>query len=218
MKQRRILIASREPIVGYGLKHLINHQPDLMVCGETQNPSEILEMVEMDCPDLALIGLAWHSKSPFSLIQELTKKFPSLQILVFSRHKASAYGHRAIRVGAGGFVEKQDSIADILVAIRVLLGQEKKVHRKQGILKIQGSNHQASKGNEAFVNNLSNRELEVFHLLGKGFTARQVAEALHISVKTVDTHRDSLKRKVGATSISQLIQKAVAWALFEAAS
>lgn len=215
--KNRVLLAISEPIVGYGLLHLINHEPDLIVCGETQQSSELVMMLEIESPDLVIVDLAWNSSGPFSLLRELKLKFPSVRLLVISRYNSTIYAHRALRVGAGAYVRKQDGISHLLVAIRQLLDAGKGFKKKMKTLQLEGPPSQETQDNHSLVASLSNRELEVFHLLGKGFTARQIAERLHVSTKTIETHRESLKRKVKATSISQLIQKAVEWSLVQTA-
>jgi len=210
--KRRILLVDDHPIVRQGLVELINRQKNLVVCGETGSGREAPELARRLNPDLAVIDVSLKDASGIQLLKTLKLQRPHLPLLVLSMHEESLYAERALRAGAMGYIMKQEASEIILKAIHsALLGEiylsdrikEKLLHHL-----VEGKS-----GRQGFsVDLLSDRELEIFQLIGNGFGTRQIAEKLHLSVKTIESYRESLKQKLQLKDKSELVQQAIHWA------
>jgi DNA-binding NarL/FixJ family response regulator len=210
--RRRILLVDDHPIVRQGLAELINRQKNLVVCGETGSGREAPELARRLDPDLAVIDVSLKDASGIQLLKTLKLQRPRLPLLVLSMHEEGLYAERALRAGAVGYIMKQEASEIILKAIHSVLQGEIYLsdHIKEKLLHhlVEGKS-----GKPGFcVDLLSDRELEIFQLIGNGFGTRQIAEKLHLSVKTIESYRESLKQKLQLKDRSELVQQAIHWA------
>ncbi len=216
-KRRRILVVDDHPIVRKGLIQLIDHQPDMTVSDEAENAYQALGIISNACPDLALVDITLKGVNGIKLIEDIARKYPQLPVLVVSMHDESLYAERSFRAGAQGYIMKQEDDVTLLAAIRQVLDGGVWVSErmtKSLVLTF------ANKGDaeRSPIDLLTNRELEVFGLIGQGLETREIADILCRSVKTIETHRGRIKRKLNVRNNAQLVQKAVAWTLRETAS
>jgi DNA-binding NarL/FixJ family response regulator len=207
----KILLVDDHPLVREGLANLIRQQPDLEVCGEAGNEPEALELVRTVQPDVAIVDISLENGSGIELIKGIKALQPAVTVLVLSMHDESLYAERALRAGARGYIMKREAAKKIIQGIRsVLAGQ------------LYVSNTIAAMMNEKFVQGrtattvspveqLSNRELEVFQLLGLGHNTRQIADHLHVGFKTVQAYCARIKEKLQLANINELLREAVRW-------
>lgn len=211
-KKYRIILVEDHPIVRQGLAQLINHQPGLSVVGEAESAAKALDLVRATKPDLVILDVSLPKTSGLELIKQLKSEKPTLPMLVISMHDETLYAERALRAGARGYVMKKEPSEKMLLAInRVLKGEIYVSDRmKQKMLQHLVSN-QVPDENSSPLDHLSDRELEVFQLLGNGFATRQIAEQLNLSIKTIESYRENLKLKLNVKSGAELIQHAIQW-------
>ena len=208
---KRILIVDDHPMMRQGLAQLIGNEPDLIVCCEAENAHQALDAIQNQAPDLVLADITLPDKSGIELIKDIQAMYPGLAVLVISMHDESLYAERVLRAGGRGYIMKQEGGRKLLEAIRHVLTGQIYVSEKMSakILEIfSGRRLEASKSP---VENLTDREFEVFQLIGQGKGTRQIAEKLHLSVKTVEVHRVNVKAKLKLESSSELIRFAVRW-------
>jgi len=210
--RRRILLVDDHPIVRKGLVDLINRQKNLVVCGETGSGREAPELARRLDPDLAVIDVSLKDASGIQLLKTLKLQRPQLPLLVLSMHEEGLYAERALRAGAMGYIMKQEASEIILKAIHSALQGEIYLsdHIKEKLLHHLVEGKSGKKGFS--VDLLSDRELEIFQHIGNGFGTRQIAEKLHLSVKTIESYRESLKQKLQLKDRSELVQQAIHWA------
>jgi DNA-binding NarL/FixJ family response regulator len=212
-QKRRIFLVDDHPLVREWLTNLINQQADLEVCGEAESAGDALAGIAARLPNLAVIDISLNAASGLELIKDLCIQHPSVAPLVLSMHEEALYAERAMRAGARGYVRKRETSKNILAAIRRVL--EGGIYISERL-----SNAMALKflkGQEAVslarsrVEQLSDRELEVFQLLGQGRGTSQIAEQLHISLKTVQAYCVRAKEKLGLTTAAELLREAILW-------
>jgi len=210
--KRRVLLVDDHPIVRHGLGLLIDQEEDLMVCGETSSAVETLDNFEMMEPDIAVVDISLQGTSGLELTKALKEIQPSLPILVLSMHDESLYAERALRSGARGYVMKQESAETVLAAIRKVLsgGVYLSERLSSQILRefVDGTEAQVEKFG---IETLSDRELEVFELIGRGHSTRDVANRLGLSVKTIETHRAHVKQKLKIDTATERVHRAFHW-------
>ena len=207
--QFRVLIVDDHPILRQGLSMLINGQSDLTVCAEAANGLEALAAVKAGKPDLAIVDISMNGMNGVELIKRIRMLSEPCHIIVLSMHDEKAYAERALRAGARGYVMKQDVQGNMLLAIRKVLAGEIWVSPSMTSRLI--SKLVTGSGTAASVSLLSDRELEVYTLIGKGSSAQEIAEELCISVRTVGSHRDHIKRKLDLKNTRALILYAGEW-------
>ena len=210
-KKSRILLVDDHPLLLDGMTQLINEQPDLQVCGEAGDRASALAMLDNVQPDLAVVDLSLKDQSGLELIKDFKVRAPGLLILVLSLHDEQLYAERALRAGARGYIMKREAAPKVLEAIRHILGGGVYASEKivAGILnKVTGRPFTSTPSALAA---LSDRELDVMLLVGKGYGTQQIANQLHISGKTVETHRANIKLKLKLNSGSELLQTAIRW-------
>src|SRR5260370_22620279 len=210
-KRTRLLIVDDHPITRAGLVHLINRQPDMVVCGEAKNAAEALNAVDADKPDLVLADITLPGKSGLELIKDIKAIQPGLPTLVISMHDESLYAERFLRAVARGDITKHEGGEKLMQAIRHVLSGQIYVSEKMSahILKILSGGQAAPV--RSLIAQLSDREFEVFELLGEGVSAHEIARRLHISTKTVDAHRANIKTKLIIKTTSEPISYAARW-------
>ncbi len=207
----RILLVDDHPIMRRGLAELINLEKDLMVCGEADGVQEALELIKLHKPDLALVDLSLKNESGLNLIKDINTRFPAVLMLVLSMHDEAFYAERALRAGAKGYIMKQQATDQVLVAIRRILAGEVYLSDLMSSKVLRKVIGEKSHKTYSPVERLSDRELEVFKLIGTGLGTRQIAERLSRSVKTVETYREHIKLKLDLKDSSELIQNAIQW-------
>ena len=205
----QVLIVDDHPILRQGLAMLINGQSDLMVCAEAENGREALAIIEAEKPDLAIVDISMNGMNGIELIKRISTLPEPCQVIVLSMHEEKVYAERALRAGAKGYVMKQDVQGNMLLAIRKVMDGEIWV---SGAMMTRLISKMVT-GTEAAasVSLLSDRELEVFTLMGRGRSAHEIAEELYISVRTVDSHREHIKKKLDLKNVRALILYAGEW-------
>jgi len=207
----RVMIVDDHPIFREGLRQIINAEPDLEVSSEAASAAQALAVASEHRPDIALVDLTLDQSSGLDLLKDLNLRWAGLPMLVLSNHDENLYAERCVRAGARGYVMKDRPPAELVAAVREVL--EGKFHLSHGIThrilaKLgQGTGRIAGDVTEE----LSDRELQVFELYGRGRTTRQIADVLHLSVKTVESHRDHIKQKLGFPDSAALVHAAVHW-------
>ena len=195
-----------------GLVQLINNEPDLEVNGESETAEQALSLIEQSLPDLILADISLTGKSGLELIKDVQAMHRNLPVLVISMHDESLYAERVLRAGGRGYIMKQEGGKQIMQAIRhVLSGQIYVSPKMSGKILELFSGHRAESASSS-VEGLTDREFEVFQLIGRGKGTRQIAEQLHLSVKTVEVHRQHIKEKLKLTDAPALARYAVRWA------
>lgn len=211
MTKRRLFIIDDHPVFREGLVRIINQEKDLTVCGEASDAAEALRQIEAMKPDMAMIDISLEGMNGIDLTKTLRNRFPSLKLLILSMHPESLYAERALRAGANGYVMKRESGRKLLSAIRHVLEGKTHISPELNELLLQTLSHPEKNKKTSAVGQLSDRELEVFQLIGQGFSTRQIAEKLNVSMKTVETHREHIKEKMSLSSTSDLVQRAIHW-------
>jgi len=207
--QTGVLIVDDHKVLRQGLAKLINQEKDLHVCGETENAQQALDAIETLKPDVILVDISLPGMNGIEFIKNVKARHPNLPMLVLSMHDESLYAERALRAGALGYIMKKSSGEDVLEALRKARHGEFHVSGKVGVTMFQKFlGHQQVK-NSSPVSVLSDRELEVFELIGRGRGTREIAESLHLSIKTIDSHRAHIKEKLKLATATELIQHAV---------
>lgn len=187
---------------------LINQEQDMEVCGEADNIQAAMGVVEAAQPDVAVVDITLKGSSGLELIKDLKSRDLDLPVLVLSMHDESLYAERAIRAGARGYITKDEASEDVMSAIRVVLGGNIYVS-SEFASKMLDRLSQKGSIKEPAINLLADRELEVFQMIGTGHSTREIAETLHLGIKTVDTYRERIKQKLGLKNAAELSQAAV---------
>ena len=210
-EKARVVIVDDHPIVRHGISRLLNREEDLCVTGEAENSAEALKLLEADLPDVALIDLVLDGESGLDLIAEIRTRWPKLPLLVVSMHDAPDYLERVLRSGAQGFVNKKESISRLPDAIRRVLSG--KTYIGEDMMEVLARSLASDEPDEEEkISDLSEREIEVLELIAQGYRPRQIAETLHVSPKTVNSHRENMKRKLELANTAELDQFAIRWA------
>jgi DNA-binding NarL/FixJ family response regulator len=210
-RKRQVLLVEDHPIVRQGLEQTINHEPDLQVCGAAESAEQALELIGTAHPDLLLLDISLQGTNGLDVLKVVRHQNPELRVLILSMHDERVYAMRALGEGAAGYVMKEAATENVLGAIRKVLGGDVYLSpqmEKRSMQQFVGR-RSASKGTP--LEHLSKRELEVFDLIGQGQRTRQIAEALHVSVKTVESHRQHIKEKLGLNDGHELVQHAIQW-------
>ncbi len=209
--KKRVLLVDDHPFMRVGLAALIERQPDLIVCGEAGNPTEAFQQVAATKPDLVLTDLTMPGRSGLEFIKDLLAAAPGLSVLVISMHDESVYAERALRAGARGYIMKEAGGERLMTAIRRVLGGEVYVSPGMSARLLESLSGVRPRGSSSPIKKLSDREFEVFQLIGQGKSTRDIAAQLHLSPKTVDVHRANIKEKLELRDATALIRHAVRW-------
>lgn len=209
--QTRIFLVDDHPIVIEGLTQLIQQQPDLTVCGGAPDSQSAMTAVAAVKPDLAIIDISLKRGSGLDLIKSLQQRFPKLLILVLSMHDESLYAERALRAGARGYMTKQEAPEKLISAIRRILAGEVYLDERTTSKFVSQWLHTPPRKEPSLISSLSDRELEVFQLIGEGHGTREIAEMLHLSVKTIEAYREHIKDKLNLQNATELVQHAIQW-------
>jgi len=209
----KILVVDDHPIVRKGLENLINYEKDLMVCQQVEDAHEAMKAIDKLKPDIVIVDISLKDKNGLELIKSIKIQHPDLPILALSMHDESLYAERVIRAGAKGYIMKQQATENIVKAIRkVLNGQPYLSDRMTAKMMHKLVGRKKEKTEASITELLSDRELEVFLLIGKGYGTRQIANRLHLSVKTIESYRAHIKEKLSLSSATELLQYAIQWA------
>lgn len=210
--KRTVLIVDDHPIVRQGLAQLINQEHDLEVCGQAEDAHEAMQAIRKLQPDLVIVDISLKDTSGMELIKDLKIQRPDLPVLTLSMHDEEVYGERALRAGAKGYIMKQEATEKVVTAIRRVLAGEVYVSNGMAarmVSRLVGGGERKKAGSP--LDSLSDRELEVFRFIGEGFSTREMAEKLHLSVKTIETYRAHLKDKLGLQDAGELLRAAIQW-------
>jgi DNA-binding NarL/FixJ family response regulator len=210
-KATRVMIVDDHPMTRDGLVHLINREPDLEVAWEAENAAQALEIAAAEQPDLALVDITLPDKGGIDLIKDLKALRPEMKVLVISMHDESLYAERALRAGARGYITKQEGGAKLMQAIRQVLGGQIYVSERTSARIVEIFSGQSAGGTQSPVAQLSDREFEIFQLIGEGLSASEIGDRLHISAKTVEAHRVNIKTKLKVGTAAELISYAARW-------
>jgi DNA-binding NarL/FixJ family response regulator len=207
----RILIVDDHPIVRLGIRQMLAAERDLEVCGEAASADAAREFIERAAPDLAIVDLSLEQGSGLSLIRRLRESVPALPVLVLSMHDEALFAERVLRAGARGYIMKREAITGLVGAIRQVLSGRIYVseHMAQTVLERLGQEGAAPDNPLA---TLTDRELEVFDLIGRGLNTAAIAEQLGVSIKTIETYRSNIKTKLNLKDATELIRFAATWA------
>jgi DNA-binding NarL/FixJ family response regulator len=207
----RILLVDDHPVVRESLKTMILREPDLTVCGEAEDREQALDFAAAAEPHLAIVDLTLKNSHGLELIKDLGNRWPKIKILVLSMQDEALYAERVIRAGARGYITKQQAPGEILLAIRKILGGEIYWSEKAAA-RVASKVARSSRSRANFsVEGLTDREVQVFELLGAGQSTHQIAAALHINASTVETYRGRIKEKLNLKNALELLQYAIRW-------
>jgi DNA-binding NarL/FixJ family response regulator len=202
-------------MVRRGILETISDEPDLIACGQAADVREALELLKTQHPDLVIVDISLRGGNGLDLIRQIKVRKPDAAILVLSMHDESLFAERAVAAGASGYLNKAEPSESLLPAIRQVLRGElalsKRVTDRVVKRALDGAGPAAASGNGGLTS-LSNREMEVFQHIGQGLPVREIAERLFVSVKTVETHREHVKRKLGLKNSVELVRYATLWA------
>ena len=208
---RTVLIVDDHPIVRQGLAQLIEQERDLHVCGQAEDAHEAMQVIRTLKPDMVIVDISLKDTSGMELIKDLKVRHADLPILTLSMHDESVYAERSLRAGARGYIMKQEATEKVITAIRRVLAGEVYVSDTVATRMVSRLAAGAGAASASPLESLSDRELEVFRLIGEGNGTRQVAEKLHLSVKTIETYRAHIKEKLGFKDANELFRAAIEW-------
>jgi len=210
-RKKRVLIVDDHPIFRFGLAGLISERPQLEVCGHADSAPIALDAMRRLKPDLVLLDLSLRGTNGIELIKLMKAEEPDLPILVISMHDEAVFGLRALKAGALGYVMKAEAMNHVAEAISKVLQGKIYISPRFGENLIFKAVQSMEAGTGSPVDALSDRELEVLQLLGKGHSTRSIAETLHLSVKTIETHRAHIKEKLGFQDSEDMVKFAIDW-------
>jgi DNA-binding NarL/FixJ family response regulator len=209
--RKKVLLVDDHPFMRAGLAQLIERQPDLAVCGEAGNPIKAMREIARDLPDLVLTDVTMPGRSGLDFIKDLCALHPGMPILVVSMHDEALYAERAIRAGARGYIMKEAGGDNLLAAVRRVLAGEVYVSARMASRLLDNLSNRRPRGSHSPIEALTDREFEVFQLIGRGLNTRDIATQLHLSPKTVDVHRGHIKEKLALDDATALVRHAVRW-------
>jgi len=209
--RKRVLIVDDQPIMRQGLAQLLNHERDLRACCEAETAAQALQLAAEKKPDLVLLDISLPDRSGLELIKDLRALHAGLPVLVVSMHDELVFAERALRAGARGYIMKQESAKRVMQAIRRVLSGQIYVSERMSVKILEIFSGQRSQGSRSPIDRLSDREFEVFQLIGQGKSTREIADWLRLSAKTVEVHRIHIREKLQLRSAAELIRHAVCW-------
>lgn len=210
-KKYRVLLVDDHPVVRQGLALLIEREPDLCVCGEADGAHSAYHAITTLRPDLVVLDISLSGPDGLDVLKEIRTKTTNLPVLILSMHDESIYAERAMRAGANGYIMKQEATEKVLVAIRRILQGDVYLSDRLTSTLLQQYVRGTSPAKSSPLLNLTDRELEVFRLIGEGHGTRQIAEELHLSVKTIESYQAHIKEKLALRNARELVQHAIEW-------
>lgn len=209
----KVLVVDDHPIVRQGLTLLINREPDLIVCGEAEDAHTAMLSLTVTRPDILVVDISLNGPDGLDLLKNIRSRHPDLPVLILSMHDESIYAERALRAGAQGYIMKQEATEKVLVALRRILSHEIYVSERIANRMLHRYIGSPNATRPSSIADLTDRELEVFRLIGEGHSTRQIADDLHISVKTVESYQSHIKEKLSLRSARELVQHAIQWSV-----
>lgn len=209
--RRRILLVDDHPFMRAGLAQLIDRQPDLVVCGEAGSPAEAMLSLSRLKPDLVLTDLTMPGRGGLEFIKDILAAEPHLPVLVVSMHDELVYAERVLRAGARGYIMKEAGGDNLLAAVRQVLNGDVHVSPQITSRILNALSDARPRGSSSPIQKLTDREFEIFQLIGNGRSTREIASQLHLSSKTIDVHRSHIKQKLGLKDVTALVRHAVRW-------
>lgn len=210
-EKRGVVIVDDHPIVRQGLAQLINQEDDLHVCGQAEDVYEAMRIIKELEPDLAVVDISLKETSGMELIKDIKIHYPHLPVLTLSMHDEVVYAERALRAGAKGYIMKQEATERVVTAIRRVLAGEVYISEGMAARMVSKLVTGPTEVGISPVDRLSDRELEVFRLIGEGYGTREMAEKLHLSIKTIETYRAHIKEKMALQDANELLRSAIQW-------
>jgi DNA-binding NarL/FixJ family response regulator len=210
-RKAKVLLVDDHPLVREWLANLVNQQTDLEICGETDSARAALEIMSAANPEIAVVDISMEGGSGLELIKDIKAQYPNVKVIVLSMHDEALYAERAFRAGARGYVMKREATKRVLEAIRRVLEGKPYLSEKIAMAMAEKFVEGRPKTAESGIENLSDRELEVFQLLGRGYGTRQIADSLHISQKTVQAFCARIKEKLNVSNAAELLRLALRW-------
>lgn len=207
----KIIIVDDHPIVREGLAQIINHENDLTVCGQAGDATRAMKIIRTLNPDMVIVDITLKETNGMELIKNIKVQYPNLPVLALSMHEESLYAERALRAGAKGYIMKQQATDNVITAIRKVLSGQVYISDEMAakmVRKLVGGKPEVG---ASPLDSLSDREMEVFFLIGNGHGTRQISEKLHLSVKTIETYRSHIKEKLNLTDASELLRYSIQW-------
>lgn len=209
--KKKILIVEDHPIFRWGLSELINQEPDMAVCGEATNVTGAWKAIDRLNPDLIIADITLENSDGIDLTKEVNRRSKTIPVLILSMHDQFLYAERALHAGARGYIMKQEAMESVVTAIRqVLAGKIYLNDQVKDRILFNLADRPAGKGRSS-IERLTDRELEVFRMIGKGFSTREIASKLHLSMKTIGTYRERIKEKLNLKHANELVRHAVHW-------
>jgi DNA-binding NarL/FixJ family response regulator len=213
--KKNVLVVDDHPLLRQGLALLINQQQDMQVCGEAEEAHAAMQAVTQCRPDIIILDISLNGPDGLELLKNIRASDPDLPVLILSMHDEAIYAERALRARANGYIMKQEATEKVLVAVRRILNGELYLSDRMSNKMLQHYIGGAPSMIQSRISSLSDRELEVFRLIGEGRATREIAEELHLSVKTVETYQAHIKDKLALRSGRELIQHAIQWRINE---
>jgi DNA-binding NarL/FixJ family response regulator len=207
----RVLLVDDHPLLRKGVGQLIDQERDLVVVGEAEDANKAITAIEKTNPAVALIDIALNGPSGIELLKNIKARFPHLKMLVLSMHDEVVYAPRALRAGASGYIMKQEGSEKVLIALRKVLKGEVYLSERMGNRMLHTLVNGRAPLPSSPADELSDRELEVFNLIGQGHGTRSIAQMLHLSVKTIESHRAHIKEKLNFQNANELVHHAIQW-------
>lgn len=209
--KRRVFLVDDHPIVIAGFTQMLNAQPDLELCGVAMSAEEAVGLIAAAVPELIITDITLPGRNGLELIKDIATINPGLSVLVVSMHDEMLYAERALRAGARGYLMKEAGAERMLAAIRHVLSGKVYVSERMQAKILNAMSGRNPRGSGSPLERLSDREFEIFRLLGEGHSTKEIASQLHLSHKTVAVHRGHIKEKLGITSAAELMHRAVRW-------
>jgi DNA-binding NarL/FixJ family response regulator len=210
-QRRRVLLVDDHPLMREGVANWINREPDLEICGKAASVAEALKLLSLRRPDVIVTDLSMSGRNGIEMIKDVRALHPEVPILVLSMHDELLYASRALKAGASGYIMKEAGGESLVAAIRHVLQGGIFVSSRVAEKMLGTLAGRQPRGCHSPIEQLSDREFEVFGLIGRGHDSRKIAGQLHISLRTVDVHRANIKRKLGLESSTALVHSAVHW-------
>ena len=213
--KKTVLVVDDHPLMRQGLALLINQQQDMQVCGEAEEAQAAMQAIAHLHPDIMILDISLTGPDGLELLKHARTTNPDLPVLVLSMHDEAIYAERALRARANGYIMKQEATEKVLIAVRRILNGEIYLSERMSNKLLQQYIGGAPSMIQSRIASLSDRELEVFRLIGEGRATREIAEELHLSIKTVETYQAHIKEKLALRSGRELIQHAIQWKINE---
>jgi DNA-binding NarL/FixJ family response regulator len=210
-KPTHIVLVDDHPLMREGLAEVLSREPDLQVCGEAEDRVQALSVIKATKPDLVIVDLALKNSHGLELIKDIAALYPKLRTLVVSMHDEFVNAERVLRAGASGYITKQEATTKILQAVRCVLAGEVYLSERAALQIATKSAGRSRSGSGLTVDGLTDRELQVFEMIGQGLSTRQIAEKLNLDVSTIETYRARIKDKLNLRDSVELLQYAIRW-------